>query len=159
MRPIPNVLPAKPNSKHSGFMVFLRGYPSAEWLNHLGAAFDIDPELFYRHLGFLLTSGSNKSQPQYSSSTPFPQSADLIQLRVCNTGSWQLSNPKQTLGSLRKICDDSMKLYLEDLMRSHDTTVGDSIVRRFMLPHLHSFSIEQKISIEVIYHTRTWSSK
>ena len=38
---------------------FLRGYPSATWLNELGARYKIDPEFFHRHLSFLSNDQHN----------------------------------------------------------------------------------------------------
>ncbi|KAH0558786.1 hypothetical protein GP486_004576, partial [Trichoglossum hirsutum] len=153
----PNFQHTRPRPKHSGLMVFLRGFPSSQWLNYLGAALDIDPELFSRHLDVSFGFIPNASRLDCPYSTPFPKTRDLIQLRVCNTGSWNTSKSKLTLAALRESCEASMSLHLEDFIRSRNIAVGDSIVRRFMLHDLHSFSIEQRISIEVIYHTRTWS--
>jgi len=93
----------------------------------------------------------------YSYSTPFPESRDFIQLRVCNTGSWDMNESNPALAALRKSCEDSLRDHLEDFAHLRGFSVGDSIVRRFILHDLHNFSIEQRISIEVIYHTHTWS--
>lgn len=146
--------------KHSGRVIFLRGFPSPQWLNHLGAALDVDPEFFYRHLDIgPIGITPNAPRLEYSYSTPFPQSRDLIQLRVCNTGSWDMKGNNAALASLRQSCEDSFRDHLEDFEHRRGFSAGDSIVRRFILHDLHNFSIEQRISIEVIYHTHTWSSK
>lgn len=144
---------------HAGVIVFLRGFSSAKWLNHLGAALDVDPELFYRHQAVSFEDMPPALQLDDWYSTPFPQSSDLIQLRVCNTGFWSVNRHESSLSALRKACDASMKCHIEDFVRLRNFAVGDSIVRRFTLHDLHNFSIEQRISIEVIYRTNTWSSK
>lgn len=92
-------------------------------------------------------------------STPFPQTSDMIQLRVCNTGSLGTNIDGLSLTALRDACEESMKCHLEDFVRLRNFAVGDSIVRRYTLHDLHNFSVEQRISIEVIYRTKTWSSE
>lgn len=142
---------------HTGLIIFMRGFPSPQWLNYLGAAFEIDPEFYFRHLDFstgLIPAASRN----FFYPTPFPKTRDLIQLRVCNTGSWISARPNMTLKTLQERCEISMNEHLNDF-RLRNNAIGDSVVRRLMLHDLHNFSIEQRISIEVIYHTRTWSSK
>ncbi|KAL9611675.1 MAG: hypothetical protein Q9167_003704 [Letrouitia subvulpina] len=148
---------SRSKSTHSGIIVFLRGFPSPEWFNHLGAALNIDPELFSRHLDVSTGSIPDSSRPDHHYTTPFPITKDLIQLRICNIGSWNTTTSNSTLAVLRQSCEASMSQHLKDFVRWTNIDVGDSIVRRFMLHDLHTFSIEQRISIEVIYHTRTWS--
>jgi hypothetical protein len=146
-------------TKRTGVVVFLRGFSSARWLNHLGAALDVDPELFYRHQTVAFKDMPPALQLEDSYSTPFPHTSDLIQLRVCNTGSLKANIHDLSLPALRAFCEASMKCHVEDFVRLRNFAVGDSIVRRFTLHDLHNFSIEQRISIEVIYRTNTWSSK
>jgi len=122
-------------------MVFLRGFPSPQWLNHLGATFDIDPEFFSRHLDVPLGDVPNASRLDCSYSTPFPKTMDLMQLRVCNTGSWSTNRSKLTLAALRDSCEASMAQHLDDFIHSQNF-LCDSIVRRFMLHDLQNFSIE-----------------
>ncbi|KAK7912202.1 hypothetical protein PG985_014683 [Apiospora marii] len=147
----------QPRSVRSGRIVFLRGHPSPIWLDHLGASFDIDPELYYRHLdpapGIL--PGSLRSDWSYP--TPPPTTRDIIQLRLCNTGTWIPDVPKLSLDALRTECAAEMEAHMSDFIRLRKFSTGDSIVRRMILHDLHSFSLEQKISIEVIYHTSPWS--
>lgn len=142
-----------------GRIVFLKGFASAEWLNHLGAFLDIDPEFFHRHLSVSSGLLPHGLQPDRSYSTPAPRSQDLIQLRVCNPGSWAPKKSGLRLETLREECRSSMAIHLGNFARLHNFSIGDSIVRRFMLHDLFSFSVEQSISIEVIYHTTTWSSE
>ena len=52
-----------------------------------------------------------------------------------------------------------MQRHVEDFVRLSRFATGDSVVRRFTLHDLHNFSIEQRIFIEVIYRTNTWSSE
>lgn len=151
---------SQPGHKHPGRVVFLRGFPSAEWLNHLGASLDVDPELFYRHLEVSNGLTPSTQRPDYCYPTPFPVTDDLMQLRVCATGSWELlKGSRFDLAELRNKCQAMMEAHLRDFSSLRNFSIGDSIVRRFTLHDLRNFSIEQHISIEVIYHTTTWSRK
>lgn len=135
------------------------GVPSARWLNHLGAALEIDPELLYRHLDIRSELRSEPTRINLSYTTPFPSTGDMIQLRVCDTGSWDPDQPRLAVAALREHCKTSMRQHLEDFGNMLNCSIGDSVVRCFILHDLHNFSIQQKISIEVIHHTRIWSSK
>lgn len=145
--------------RHPGMVVLLRGYGSASWLSHVGAALDVDPELFYRHLAVAAKELPTQMRLEHSYSTPFPQTRNLIQLRMCNTGSLSDTRHGESLSDLRKNCESKMRDHVEDFVRMRNFAIGDSIVRRFVLHDLHNFSIEQRVSIEVIYRTNTWSSK
>lgn len=150
---------SRSRSQQSGLVVFLRGSPSPMWLNHLGAALDIDPELFFRHLDVASKHTFDPQQLGGSYRTPFPKSKDLIRLRVCNTGSWNVSRSPITLQQLREGCRTSMSQHLDNSMSPQNVSTGNSLVRQFVLHDLQTFSIQQQISIEVIYHTHTWSCK
>lgn len=145
--------------KRPGMVVFLRGYGSAVWLNHVGAALDVDPELFYRHLAVTAKELPSEMRLEHSYSTPFPQTRNLLQLRMCNTGSLSDNSHGMSLSDLRKNYESRMRDHVEDFVRMRNFAVGDSIVRRFILHDLHNFSIEQRVSIEVIHRTNTWSSE
>lgn len=150
---------SRSKSRGPGRLVFLRGFPCAKWLNHLGATLDVDPELFYRHLDVSVGLVPDTSRLDYSYSTPSTSARDIIQLRLCNTGSWDTNGSKPTLALLRKACEASMTNHLEDFIRVRNFATGDSVVRQFMVHDHNNFSIEQKISIEVVRHTSTWSSE
>lgn len=49
---------AVPEAPGSFAFLILQGYPCAEWLNTLGARFQIDPEFLHRHLGFTSASST-----------------------------------------------------------------------------------------------------
>ena len=146
-------------AQRCGRIVFLRGFPSAEWLNHIGAAFDVHPEFFYRHLDVSLGIVHNTDRPDYLYPTPFPLTQNIIKLRVCNTGTWNTSRSGLTLEKLRERCQESIQEHLDDFLRLRTFALGDSIVRKILLHDLHNFSIEQQISVQIIYHTKSWSSK
>ncbi|KAL8831929.1 MAG: hypothetical protein Q9170_005091 [Blastenia crenularia] len=157
--PMQRAQDSRSRSGHSGIMVFLRGFPSPQWLNHLGAALDIDPELYSRHLDVSAGSIPDASRQECSYSTPFPNTQDLMELRVCNTGSWDTTGSTLDLNVLRERCEASMSSHLDDFLHWRNIAVGDSVVRRIILHDMREFAIEQRITIEVIYHTRTWSSR
>lgn len=158
-QPVQSIRDAPLKPKQSGIMVFLRGFPSPQWLNHLGSALDIDPEFFSRHLDVSPGLISDASQKDSSYVIPSPKTTDLIELRICNTGSWSTTSPGTNLATLRKSCKASLSSHLDDFLHWRNIAVGDSVVRRFIVQDQHNFAIEQRISIEVVYHTRRWSSR
>ncbi|KAK8084481.1 amidase signature enzyme [Apiospora hydei] len=72
-------------SRSAGSLVVLKGYPSAEWLNSLGAKFRIDPDIFQRHLCFWSESGTNISRRDMAPRLPSAQ-ADTLMLRIPTIG-------------------------------------------------------------------------
>lgn len=145
--------------EHSGRMVFLRGFSSAQWLNCLGAQLDVDPEFLYRHLDGATGVTTATRSLAVPFSAPFPWSRDLMQLRVCNIGSWDPTETNLSLASLRQDCQSSFERHLEDFTHLKYFNTGDSTVRQFILHDVKNFSIEQRITIEVIHHTQPWSGK
>lgn len=137
----------------AGQIVFLRGFPSPEWLNQVGASLGVDPELFANHME--LDSSHRQS---YTRLTHYPPSfssmstTDLLQIRIFNTGHWDSSRSGLSVGELRSECETSMNKHLEEFINWQNMSVGDSIVRGFTVHDLRHFTIEQRVSVEVIHH-------
>jgi hypothetical protein len=141
----------------AGRILFIRGFPSPQWLNQIGATFDVDPEFFYRHIEISADSTSSTATPDYYCAPHLPSSADIIQLRISNIGSWDNSRSLGSIETLRKDCSASMNLHLEDFLRLRNMSVCDSIVRRFTVHDIQHFTVEQMISIKVLRHDRRWT--
>jgi hypothetical protein len=129
-----------------GILIFLRGYPSAAWLNEIGAKYHIDPEFFYRHLGFFHNPQATERQ------TPFilPSSqGSIFQLTLTSIG--RHSNvPDVNLATQRERTTKQMETYLQDLKIGKTSwKVGSSIVRSFALHNRDIFSIEQLVTVYV----------
>jgi hypothetical protein len=129
-------------------IIFMRGFPSGEWLNLIGSKYRVDPEFFYRHLDFKPTDdrSSNFSNP------PLPSSSwHLIRLPVMTNGTRDpvRSRVKQEdINRLRKEGDDALKAQHHRLMtRDFELHLGDSIIRHYHTFDEIHFSMEQRVSI------------
>jgi hypothetical protein len=129
-----------------GILIFLRGYPSAAWLNAIGAKYHIDPEFFYRHLSFFHNPQATERQ------TPFilPSSqGSTFQLTLTSIGRHgNVSN--ENLATQRERTTKQMETYLQELkIVPSSWKVGSSIVRSFALHNREIFSIEQLVTVYV----------
>jgi hypothetical protein len=138
----------------SANLLFLRGYPSPEWLNAIGAKFSIDPEFFRRHLDFRNATGTSSdfSLPTLPSAT-FNMTRLRINTLASRLDNWRASNQRVQgdLDRLREETSASFHEYLATIRRGRDVDVqtGDSIVRAFSILSHEYLSIEQDISIYV----------
>jgi hypothetical protein len=130
-------------------MVFLRGYMTADWLNSIGAKYRVDPEYFCRHLDFRppCENSNNFSIPALPSS-----SWHLIQLPILTIGvkdSAKGSIDFDAIETLRKKGREAFSDHHHRITRlsSSGMTIGDSMVRDYLLFDNTHFAIEQRISI------------
>jgi hypothetical protein len=136
----------------SSNVLFLRGYPTPQWLNTVGAKFSIDPEFFRRHLDF-----RNATPASFDTSLPTLPSAtfNMTKLKVTTMASrldtWtSLSQRRQVdLDRLRQETSTAFQVYQESLRRGGvlDAQPGDSIVRAFSILDHDYLAIEQDVSI------------
>lgn len=142
-------------------MVFMRGYPSPEWLNSIGAKFRIDPEFFQRHLNF--SSQTANTLPSLTLIPPPPSvQTDTVTLHVTticlrlSDGRVQLS--QDSLDAARELASQDMAKYITSLstLNSPRVTLGDSVVREFSIHDSEHFSIEQMVSINISQCGNGW---
>lgn len=138
----------------SGGLLFLRGYPSPEWLTSLGSQYDVNPEFWARHMDFL------SAPPAAHITTPWmlPSSSDdVFRLRFTTVGSRGPVSPPLDRTGLKKLRESSarqMEQYEEKLRYAHlnpEWRHGDSIVRRFTIHDQEYFSFDQ---VGTIYLSR-----
>jgi hypothetical protein len=133
-------------------ILFLRGYPTPEWLRTLGSYFFIDAEFFRRHLEFNLFPYKNMfSAPSLPSS-----SSNIVRLRVTSLGLREM--PVSDITSFRQECRESMAQF-EQRLGQFSVDVGTSIVRTFSAHTTKYFSFEQDISICYRQRGRGWIGK
>lgn len=154
--------------KSTANLVVLKGYPTAEWLNALGAKFRIDPDFYQRHLCFWSESGNNTSRRNMAPRLPSVQ-AETIGLRIPTIG--KLTGRKQpthrdavleNLEHIRRQTSQRMTAYISQLstLESPDMDVAYSIVREFVMLDANHFAIEQIISISIVANRNGgWTSK
>ncbi|KAK8018782.1 amidase signature enzyme [Apiospora marii] len=143
--------------KLAGSVVVIKGYPTAEWLNTLGAKYRIDPDFYQRHLCFWSESGSNISRQNIAPRLPSAQE-ESVMLRIATigvlTGKTRTAHgggAQKRLDDLRRQTSKDMAAYISRLssLNSPDMILGDSIVREFVMLDLDHFAIEQMISINI----------
>ncbi|KAJ5623415.1 hypothetical protein N7490_012020 [Penicillium lividum] len=134
-------------------MVFLQGYMTADWLNSVGAKYRVDPEYFCRHLDFRAPSenSNNFSIPALPSS-----SWHLIQLPILTIGvkdSAKGSMDFDAIEKLRRKGRDALADHHHRITRlsSSGMTIGDSMVRDYLMFDNTHFAIEQRISILFVW--------
>ncbi|KAI0483540.1 hypothetical protein F4859DRAFT_473212, partial [Xylaria cf. heliscus] len=140
--------------------LLLQGYPSPEWLNALGARFEIDPEYFHRHLIF--ASRSTKSPAKRTVTQILPSClGDMVSLQVTTIASRHAGDSAITqasLDDLRRRTSSEMGSYMEKLASLNHPSVaaGDSVVREFSLHGPDYFSLEHTVSIAIHSSGQGW---
>jgi hypothetical protein len=126
-------------------LLFLRGYPSAEWILELGSRYKIDPEFFHRHMHYLSDSQDAARR------TPFmlPSSQKTIfQMSVTSVGT-QTNSTYADVKSKRAAAACEMDTYLHSLRARQGWRCGNSIVRSYEVHDEKHFSIEQTVTVHV----------
>ncbi|KAI0811538.1 hypothetical protein GGR55DRAFT_105155 [Xylaria sp. FL0064] len=135
-------------------LLFLRGYPSADWLCHIGRELNLEYEFYYQHFSLVsqLSIAESYSHPPLSLI-----STDTIQLTFTSIGSWDNHGSGIDLTSARARLGEDMKAFLEDLNRNQGPKLCDSIVREFEVHDLEHFSIEQLVTVKLLRYKAFWT--
>lgn len=133
------------NTSPPSCLLFLRGYPSATWLNELGARYKIDPEFFHRHLSFLSNDQHNFRPKPFV--LPSSQST-IFQLTMTSVGVQE--SRRHTGTNLDRIdVTKRMEAYLHNLKIGQGWRCRKSVVRSFNTHSENEFSIEQAVTVYV----------
>ena len=130
-------------SSVSNRLIFLRGYPSAEWLNRLGSHYAIDPRFFLHHLQF--RSSGTESNQRTTFASPSSQQT-IFRLNLITVGE------HSQCGDMKVQQEDAarkMNSYLHTLRTRRGWTLGDSIVRSYDVLSERLFSIEQFATVHL----------
>ena len=132
-------------------IIFLEGYPSAQHLIDLGAAYNIDPEFYQRHLRFLnprLTKNKSFLLPVLPS---FQTS--ILQMSVTTIGH-HVTPQHRSVDEKRLRSAGKMDEYLMNLRNGRgmgrNWEPRDSVVRSFAVHDEKEFSIQQMITSCII---------
>lgn len=152
------VEPPGPNDFQSQIM-FLRGYPSPQWLRLIGSKYHVDPEFFARHMDFRTTwdKSNNFSFPSLPSS-----SWHLIDLPVITIGYRDVATKQyeqDEIHAMRKSEEIAMENYCHQLCTGAGLKCGNSIVRKYYSLDETHFVIEQRISICLQELGTSWVGK
>ncbi|OCL09817.1 hypothetical protein AOQ84DRAFT_387904 [Glonium stellatum] len=126
-------------------LIFLRGYPSPEWLKEIGARFNIDPEAFYRHLTFFHQRVALMRQAPFK--LPSSQRS-IFQLNLTTVGQYA-SARGDSLSKIRAYAAREMERYKVGMRNPTCWGLGNSIVRSFDVHNESVFSLEQLVTIYV----------
>lgn len=130
-------------------LLFLRGKPTATWLNTLGARYMIDPSFFQRHLSFWSTVG----RLEYFATQSLPSmQQNIFSLRYITLGHTKRplhGKLKSSLVTERKSSAKAMQKYWEAMYKAfdQDSDLGTSIIRDVQVHDQSHFSLEQQISV------------
>jgi hypothetical protein len=129
-------------------LLFLTGYPCAEWLNKLGCYYGIDPEFYHRHLNFLRPNFFPSVEVAgHSPSLVLPSSTSTIfQLTYVSVGAEE-NRSHIGLARIQKQTDEHMQRYLQDLRNGGQWRPEDSVVRSYCVHGQNHFSIEQRLTV------------
>ncbi len=142
-------------SDSANFLMFLRGHPTPEWLNTIGAQFKVDPEYFRHHMDFNLSPGTSN----WFSSPSLPSvSSNFITIRITTIGHRKHVGhlADNSIKAARERANGSMVKFLNQL-QNFDSDVGTSFVRRCSIHDSEYFTIEQNISLCCSRNNKSWT--
>ena len=132
-------------------IIFLEGYPSAQHLIDLGAAYNIDPEFYQRHLRFLLPR-LNENEHFLLPVLPSFQTS-ILQMSVTTIGHHRTPQYR-SVEEKRLRSASKMEEYLIHLRNGRgmgrNWEPRDSVVRCYAVHDQKEFSIQQMITICII---------
>jgi hypothetical protein len=128
----------------SNSIIFLQGYPSARWLNEVGAKYGIDPEVFNRHMSYIRTDTQHDHVISYN---PPSSCRTTFQTTITSIGSVSLG--RYDLKSLRNTSHQKMQDYLTRLKNGTRWQTCHSVVRSFSVLDVNHCSFDQTITIHV----------
>lgn len=137
----------------SSQIVFLRGQPSPKWIWHVGAQYDLNPELFCQHMETPSPGGwlSTYNMPPLSSLT------GVLQLHLTSLVRYNHFRTDLSMEEIREGCVQRMNDYLSHLTSGKNVSFCDSVVRSFDLIDDEYFSIGQLISINLRRINNSWT--
>lgn len=132
-------------SKPLGRLLFLRGFPSVEWLGLIGAKYRVDPEFFMRFLHFIphQEAAINYSLP------PVPAATwNILELPIITIGERKVLPgmvDQIEINNMRKEARQKLQRH-HDLLRAHENiSVASSVVRNVSIIDHSCFALEQCI--------------
>lgn len=133
----------------TGYLLFMRGNPTPEWLNTIGYSCNVDPDFFLKHLDFRSTAGK---QDYFNLPSLPTTNENFIRLHWTTIGSrlanFEINGHDQgRIDLLRKDSAKKMERFLQDTRSTHKMNMCDSFVRRFAVHDENHFSLEQDVSI------------
>ncbi|KAK9445103.1 Mg2+ transporter protein, CorA-like/Zinc transport protein ZntB [Metarhizium brunneum] len=134
-------------SKSLSRLLFLRGFPSAEWLGVIDARYRIDSEFFMRFLHF---KPARDTTPNYSLPALPAETWNILELPIVTIGERKVLPglvDQSTINTMRKEAGLQLQVH-HDLLRGNDgVVVASSVVRDISIIDHSCFALEQCIWI------------
>lgn len=128
-------------------LVFMRGFPTPDWLTAIGAHFKVDPDFFRRHLDFM------KGKDFYDQPGLRSSCEQIMQLKITTICTRVVAiNPSQVKAARLRDVEEVTK-YQKRLSRC-----GESIIRRLSVHNETMFTIEQTASFYVKTKKGSWTA-
>jgi hypothetical protein len=133
-------------SPHNSILI-LSGYPSAEWISHIGSEYRIDPEFWHRHASYLDTERPSQSETKFM----LPSECNsIIHLPLVSIASHKIVDGVATpeiVARQRRESALAMADYRYRLRIGLKWKPGDSVVREFEILDEDHFIVEQTATI------------
>jgi hypothetical protein len=137
-------------------LIFLKGYPSPEWLRCIGSRYGVDPEFFRRHFDFRSPS---QSKSNLSTVTLPSSSWRMLELHITTLLTAEYTTRRDISSEqLRGVNNSTMERYIMGLLVG-DIATGDPIIRHFSTIDATHFAMEQRISISLHVDDHNWTSE
>ncbi|KAI0183806.1 hypothetical protein EV127DRAFT_376072 [Xylaria flabelliformis] len=134
-------------SKSRSRLLFLRGFPSVEWLGLIGARYRVDSELFMRFLHF---KPGKDATPNYSLPALPTASWNILEIPIITIGEKKVLpgiGDQSEIQNMRKEARSKLQEH-HHLLRGNDgVPVASSIVREVTILDHSCFALEQRIWI------------
>ncbi|TGO51361.1 hypothetical protein BOTNAR_0359g00110 [Botryotinia narcissicola] len=135
-------------------IVFLRGFPDADWLRAVFMVYGVDPAFYQRHLLFPVGNGMNVH------STPLLPSymKNIFRLNITSICELErkISSTPEDIEDLRAAAATELRRYHISL--KSNALIGDSVVRNFSILSRRFSVIEQTISICINKTADSWNA-
>ena len=139
------------NNPNCNQILFLSGYPDSKILEQIGATFDLEPEFFDRHLGYI-GHGTTESDLHASHHTLPSQQQHVFQMSVTSIGGVDGNAKHENLIERRQECSQLMQKYRQTLRSRQTLTTQNwkpfhSVVRDFELYDKTRCCLTQAITV------------
>lgn len=124
-------------ANNAAHLIWVSGFPPAEWINVIGAQYRVDPEFFRRYLIFLQSRENLDIAPMPSSTRR------MLTIHLTTICRRPIAMSMTEIEQARSNAADSVRRHQQGLR------IGDSIVRKYSVFDNMIFTIEQEMAVYV----------
>jgi len=145
----------QPSQVEGGRLVFLRGYPSPQWLLKIGVKYQVDPDIYQRHLRFQTIGTAERNH--FSLPSLPSASTKIVQLpitTICSKITTGGRRGPEDMEPARETSTEALIKYYGSIKQN--ANVADSIVRGYSVVSKQHSVLEQTVSINVVTVEDSW---